>query len=292
MRIPFCPLPFNKAKSVSRPFHGLAWKMVKSSKTLKLNLELARIPLNAIEYMSIALFSAFFMFAVVFGLIFVVMLTVQPVVMALAISAGLAAVIFIVTLLYIRTYPRMIIRKRVKDVERNIIYGLRHIYIQIKSGVPLFESLVWVSQNKYGAFSDEIKQVVQEVNAGKPLEIALEDSATKNPSAYFRRSIWHISNGVKAGGDIGGIVQSIIDNMTAQQRIEVRKFGSQLNPLSLIFMMVAVIMPTLGVTFLMVLSTFGGIEVTEMMFWVIIAGVVLFEFMFLGMIKSKRPNII
>ncbi len=242
--------------------------------------------------MSIALFSAVFMFVLVFALIFIITMTVQPLHMALLFSLGLGALVFFVTVLYIKTYPHMIIKKRVKDIERNIIYGLRHIYIQIKSGVPLFEALVWVSQNKYGAFSEEIGQVVQEVNAGKPIESALEDIATKNPSTYFRRSIWHISNGVKAGGDVGSIVQSIIDNMTAQQRIEVRKFGSQLNPLSLIFMMVAVIMPTLGVTFLMVLSTFGGIAVTENMFWIIIAGVVLFEFLFLGMIKSKRPNII
>jgi hypothetical protein len=57
-------------------------------------------------------------------------------------------------------------------------------------------------------------------------------------------------------------------------------------------MMVAVIIPSLGVTFLMVLSSFAKIPVTEKMFWAILAFVAIFQFMFLGILKSKRPNLI
>jgi pilus assembly protein TadC len=114
----------------------------------------------------------------------------------------------------------------------------------------------------------------------------------KNPSLYFRRSIWQLSNGIKAGSDVAIVLRSIIDNISAQQKIEIRRYGSKLNPMTLVYMMAAVIIPSLGVTFLIILSTFSGLVVSETMFWMILVFLALFQFMFIGIMKSKRPNII
>ena len=40
------------------------------------------------------------------------------------------------------------------------------------------------------------------------------------------------------------------------------------------------------------MSSFAKIPVTEYMFWGILGFVTIFQFMFLGIIKSKRPNMI
>jgi len=91
---------------------------------------------------------------------------------------------------------------------------------------------------------------------------------------------------------MGSLLKNIIENISSEQRIAIRRYGSQLNPLTLVYMMVAVVLPSLGVTFMLVMSSFSGLVVSETMFWMIIAFLALFQFMFLGIIKSKRPNII
>ena len=116
--------------------------------------------------------------------------------------------------------------------------------------------------------------------------------ALKNPSPYFRRAIWQISNGIKAGSDISPLLKAVIDGIFAEQRIAIRRYGSQLNPLTLVYMMVAVVLPSLGLTFLLVLSSFSGLVISETIFWMILVFLAVFQFMFMGIIKSRRPNII
>ncbi len=292
MRIPFCPLPVNRAKVVAKKFYGLSEPLVKISPRLKLEITQAGFNLDEREYMGIAIFSSLFMF-------FAAFLPLTVIISGLASPAKGAGIAFpaslflaFVTLIYIRKYPKLLIQRNVRNIECNLLFALRHFYVQIKSGVPIFDAISSVANGNYGSVSQEFRVVVRKTNSGLPMESVLEDIALKNPSTYFRRAIWQISNGVKAGGDIGSLLKNIIEGISSEQRIAIRRYGSQLNPLTLVYMMVAVVLPSLGVTFLLVLSSFSGMVVSEMMFWTILAFLALFQFMFVGIIKSRRPNIV
>ncbi len=293
MRIPFCPIPVEKArKIVGTTFYGIVEPFVKASPGLELQLKQAGIPLNGREYLSIAMFSAFFMFLVIYSIFLV--FTIRLIEINRALSTGLliSVFFFFITFIYIKIYPKVIIKKRILDVERNLLYALRHIYVQITSGVPVFDALVSISEGNYGAVSMELKTAVKDMNTGTSVEAALDKVAVRNPSPYLRRTIWQISNGIKSGSDIGNIIKNIIDYISSEQRIAIRRYGSQLNPLTLAYMMVAVIMPSLGVTFLIVLSSFTKIPITQNMFYFILMFLAVFQFMFLGIMKSKRPNLL
>ncbi len=283
-------MPVNKAKEFSKRFYGIADRF--TSENLKLQLRQAEIELDDIEYMSIVVFSSLFMFIIVFSMIFILGIIVAQPLTAFLISICISGILFFVTFVYLRAYPKLLIKKRVADIERNLIFALRHLYVQIKSGVSLFDAMVSVSKSSYGLISKEFKRIVKEVNAGKPVGECLEDLALKNPSVYFRRSIWQISNGMKAGSDLGNILNNIINHISAEQKIEIRKYGSKLSPLTVVYMMIAIIIPSLGITFLIVLSTFSGISISEKIFLFILGFLTLFQFMFLGLIKSRRPNIV
>ncbi|MBI2076072.1 MAG: hypothetical protein HYT72_02375 [Candidatus Aenigmarchaeota archaeon] len=108
----------------------------------------------------------------------------------------------------------------------------------------------------------------------------------------FAPDSFKVFSGIKSGSDVGSILKSIIDNISSEQKIAIRRYGSQLNPLTLVYMMIAVIIPSMGITFLMVLSSFSGASFSESTFWFILAFLVIFQFMFLGLIKSRRPNIV
>ena len=266
--------------------------MLKISPGIKLDIDQAGFDMDAREYLSIAIFSAFFMFCVVFFPLLLVSIVAVELVKGLTISISIAAILFVVTLLYLKMYPKLIVKKRVADLERNLLHALKHIYVQVKAGVSIFETFVSVSLGDYGSVSKEFKKIVKEINSGTSAEAALENLALKNPSLYFRRSIWQMSNGIKAGSDVAVVLKSIIENIAAQQKVEIRKYGAKLNPMTLVYMMMAVIIPSLGVTFLIILSTFSGFTVSETMFWLILVFLAVFQFMFIGIIKSRRPNII
>lgn len=83
----------------------------------------------------------------------------------------------------------------------------------------------------------------------------------------------------------------MVENLTNEQKVQIRKYGSQLNPMAMMYMMVAVIIPSLGITFIIIMSSFSGFEVTKSIFWSILGFIAFFQFMFIGLIKSRRPPV-
>ena len=123
---------------------------------------------------------------------------------------------------------------------------------------------------------------------------ALEEIAANNPSTLFRRAIWQLVNGMKAGADMGMVIEEIMGSLGEQQLIQIQNYGSQLSPLAMFYMLAAVIVPSLSVTLIIILSSFIAIpeNVTKIIFWAMLVMVIFVQIMFLGLIKSRRPNLL
>ncbi len=202
---------------------------------------------------------------------------------------------FIGLLVYVEltAYPKIIIRRRVRDLERNLLFALRNILIQIRSGVPIFNAMVSIAMGNYGQISEEFRSVVERVEAGESIIKTLENVAVRNPSPYFRRAIWQLVNALKSGSDVADNLSNVIRSLSREQIVEIRKYQSTLNPLAMMYMMIAVISPSLGITGLIIISSFPGMEAigTELTFWGLLAGVIFMQFIFMSIIKTKRPNL-
>lgn len=293
MYVPFCPLPVDRTKKLlGNTFYGLAEKIMRIFPNLETELKQADFDINVRDYISIAFFSSIVMFIITFFAFFIIIVQITPIQRAFPMSLFIGWFFLITTFFYVKAYPKLIVRRKVADIERNLLYALRHLYVQVTSGVAMFDAITSVSQSNYGSVSSEFKLAVRNVNTGMPIESALDELALRNPSQYFRRALWQISNGMKSGSDIRNILKNIIEYISSEQKILIKRYGSQLNPITLAYMMIAVVLPSLGITFLIVLSSFSRIPITESMFWIILGIIALFQFMFLGMIKSRRPNLI
>ena len=290
MRIPFCPLPLKRAKSVAKYFYRFSRPL--ASEKMKHQLKVAEMDISARDYAAIAFFTAVFNFLISFSILFVVSLRFVPLLNGLALSLAFSGFIFLMILIYLMIHPRSLMKKKIYDLEKNLLHAVRHMYVMIKSGVPIYDAFVSVANNNYGNVSKEFSNIVNKVNSGESLVDVLEESSLNNPSAFFRRVLWQITNGIQSGADIAIVMGTTIDYLGNEQRIAIRRYGSQLNPMTLMFMMFAVVIPTLGITFLIVLSTISGLNVSENMLWGIMLVVILFQFMFLGLMKSRRPSII
>ncbi len=186
--------------------------------------------------------------------------------------------------------PDIRARKRVRNLEKELPYALRHVLIEVKAGISVYQALVSVSEG-YGEASDEFKRIVKDMNSGMSEIEALEAAVVRNPSMQFRRALWQIINALKSGSDVAKTLESLVDAIVEKQILSVQRYGKELNPYTLMYMMVAIILPSLGVTFMIVLSTFTGTSITQGMFYMILIGLIIFQALFINMIKSKRPKV-
>lgn len=288
-RLPLVPLPMEKALKKARKLRPLAQGMLKSFPSLKLDLVQAEMEIDPLDYMSLTLFTSLFYFFLLGGLMtfigFVIKGGFDP------IGLVIGTVFLVMSFNYLSFYPKVQAKKRINDLEGNLLYALRHLLIQVRSGVPLFESMVNITSG-YGQISVEFKKIVKEINAGVPEMTALDEAAKRNPSLYFRRSLWQIVNAIRGGADVGKTIQTITDNFAREQINRIKRYGQELNPWTMLYMIVAVIAPTLGITFIIIMTSFAGIQVPKLIFPFILGGVGMFQFFFMGFIRSRRPAVV
>lgn len=187
-------------------------------------------------------------------------------------------------------YPKIQAKKISRELEKDLPYALRHMLIEVRSGISLYESMVSVSEG-YGEASKEFNTIVKDINGGKPQIEALEDSIVRNASTQYRRAMWQMINALKSGTDVSSTLETLVESMVKKQKLDVKRYGKEMNPYVLVYLMIAVIVPSLGVTFLIVLSTFTGVGLDEFTFYQILGGLILFQLFFLNFVKSKRPEV-
>ena len=289
-------------KRMSAPFMRYGAGFSKMLPGLKMKLDAVGIDADEREYAAIMLFLVVFyfgFFTTMFTILFMKMPPPDFLPPSLKNEIGAAilgmltgVVVGFMMFIQVMLYPTMLVRKKVRELERHLVFALRAILIQLKSGVSLFDSMNAIAKGNYGAVSSEFRRAIDKMNTGTVVEEALEEMADRNPSPYFRKAMWQIVNGMKAGADISSILAETVATMLREQKIAISRYGSQLKILSLMYMMIGVIMPALGLTFLIVLGSFPQITIDETTFWIMLAAVTVMQFMYVGIIKSRRPNII
>lgn len=278
----------DKALKRARRFRPLAAKSMKFFPTIKADMQQAEMDIDPLDYLSLTFFTAFFYCFLLGGLMTIIGLAVNQTIDPMGPVIGI--VFFVMSFNYLAFYPKVLGTRKINDLEGNLLYAMRHMLIQVRSGIPLFESMVGITSG-YGEVSKEFRKIVREINAGVPQMVALDEAAKRNPSLFFRRSLWQIVNAMRGGADVARTLQSVTDNFARDQMNKIKRYGQELNPWTMLYMIVAVIAPTLGITFIIILTSFSGINVPKIIFPVILAGTSLFQFFFMGFIKSRRPAI-
>ncbi|MEM4261540.1 MAG: type II secretion system F family protein [Candidatus Diapherotrites archaeon] len=291
INIPFLPLPLNEMIRISKKLVGIGDQVSKLFPFLKNDLKIAGINITPEIYGAIIAI-VFFIYAIlgsIIGYVFASRFVPQLTIQAFVVSGLLAGLL---TSIQVAVYPKILIKKKVRDIERNLIFGLRTILVEIKAGVTLFDAIGIVAKEQNGELSNEFEKTVTKIQTGTYQNTALEELAENTPSIYFKRSIWQLVNGLKSGGDVGTVMQSLVELLTKEKSNQVKKYGNTLKMLSVVYMMLGVIVPALGLTFLIILSILPNSLVNEQVFYVMLAMLGLGQFMFIGVIKSARPALL
>jgi len=289
MRIPFLPLKPEKILSISRRtfIYSLADKFSKIL-NLEVVLKQADIPYEEREWLSLAIYSSLHWFFVLFSILFFIGIISKTNIFAYSILLSFVFSGFV--FIYFILYPKLIVSRKVRDVEKNLPFVLRHLLIELRGGVSLYDALVSISSQDYGILSKEFKEVVKKISSGYSEIQALEELTLKIPSQKFRKTMWQIVNSLRSGVDISDVLKDIVNNMISEQRAEIKEYGSSLNPIALSYMMFCIIFPTMGLVVILILTSFMGIANFPKELLYLIALLIAFvQFNFIGIIKTKRP---
>jgi len=203
----------------------------------------------------------------------------------------LIPIYFVASFLYAMYFPKVKARMRAKRMEQELVFAGRHMLIELKSGVPLFDAMLGISRD-YGEISVEFNKVVEKVTLGVSLGVALHEVADSNPSAYFKRVVLQMANSLASGSDVALALESALDQISKEQAIELKAYGQKLNPIVMFFMIFGIIMPSLGIAFVIILVSFMGSSVSfgsSALFGVLLA-IGLVQFIFLSMVENSRPK--
>jgi len=191
---------------------------------------------------------------------------------------------------FIIATPSAYIKKRGGQIDKEIIFTGRALIIQLDSGISLFNAMTSVAKGT-GIIAEEFRTIVTKVKMGTHIEKALDEAVEETSSENLRRLIWQILNSLKTGSDVTEALSAVLEQISREQIIQVETYGRKLNPLAMFYMMIAVILPSLGITIGLILVSMVGVEIPM----IILVSIALFmgfvQFMFISMVKNIRPPV-
>ncbi|RMF05344.1 hypothetical protein D6764_04950 [Candidatus Woesearchaeota archaeon] len=262
-------------------------KIAQSIPGLKTKLFQAEMLDEPPEFVKKAFLTALYMSLTLYFIIFLITSKMGLGIAGLLLSYPVALSVFF---LYFLKLPDVKILRKEKDINREIVFAGRFLIIEMESGVPIYDTFKNVAKN-YETIGKYFREVIDKVNMGTTMEQALNEATEMTPSANLRKIFWQILNSMKTGSDVTKSLNSVLEQITKEQQIQVEEYGRKLNPLAMFYMMIAVIIPSLGMTMFMVLATFLGLKLSLPVLLSITGFLGFIQFMFVAIIKSSRPAV-
>ncbi len=183
-----------------------------------------------------------------------------------------------------------LIAKRRKEVDKEVLFAGRFLMIKLNTGQPLINALVDASKT-YGVGSKYFREIVKEIELGTPLEDALENAINYTPSEKFQKILFQISNALKIGIDVTKFLESTLDEISNEQLIEIQRYAKKLNSITLFYMLMGIVIPSLGFTVFMVVSSIISIGVGGSLFGIFLGVLFFAQIFFMVLFKVVRPEV-
>ena len=112
-----------------------------------------------------------------------------------------------------------------------------------------------------------------------------------SPSEKLKKILFQINNALKLGIDVTKPLESVIQEIEDEQEIEVKKYSKKLNSLVIFYMLLAIVLPSIGMVILIVISSFINLSITMGTMSIILSFIAFIQIIFISMFGSIRPNV-
>ena len=192
----------------------------------------------------------------------------------------------------IKLVPSMRLKSEKAILESDLLYSARHLLLKLESGSSLLNSLESVSSLKTKS-STYFKKIMLDISLGTPIEIALDKSIEYSPSIAYTKILTEIKTSLETGSDLQKTIKNIVQDVTRNHLINIKEYGKKLNPLTMFYMILGTIFPSIGTALLIVAaSLLPGIFVIN--FWILLFMLFMLfivQFFFLLSFRSLKPGV-
>ncbi len=192
--------------------------------------------------------------------------------------------------LYFLIYPKMQANKKKASIDAVLVFAIRDLMIKVSAGVPIFNAMMDIANGDYGEVAAQFKLTVEEIESGASQEVALKHLSDRIPSPAFRRAIDILLNAVKSGSDLEGTLALINDMLIKQQQSDMKSYAAELTPMSMAYMLISVVLPSLGMSVFLILGSMSHLNIASIVYLLPVF-LVIFQVFFMGMVKNRRPAI-
>lgn len=115
-----------------------------------------------------------------------------------------------------------IIRETAINVEKEDMFleFSRNLVESVKAGTPISKSIVNVRDKPYGVLSEHVQKLANQISLGIPLETALQTFSKDVRNKTISRALTLIGQAEKSGGEIGGILESVTEAVSASDKLK------------------------------------------------------------------------
>jgi len=96
---------------------------------------------------------------------------------------------------------------------------------------------------------------------------------------------------MKSGASLKGAITSIVEILTNYQHRMIKDYTAELNLWILMYLLLAVALPALGITFVVILSSLAGASIQEFHIWLLVGAAIVNQIVLTGFIKNRIPKV-
>jgi len=255
---------------------------------LKNDLAQAGIKISSKDYIKKAVISTIFVTVTLLIVGFLVLSKLEANLIFLLIIAPF--ILFFLFGMFINA-PKAKIKKKVNEIEREIVYAGRFLMIELSSGMPLYDAIINVTKSfKY--VGKYFKDIIDKAEIGKPLDVAINEVIEASPSESFRKLLWQVMNALKTGSEISIALESVVEQISREQVIKINTYNKKLNTYVVMYLLLGIIVPSLGIAMGSLLSTFMGFSLNFGSLIGILFVIAFLQLMFLSVIHKSRAGVV
>jgi flagellar protein FlaJ len=106
------------------------------------------------------------------------------------------------------------------EKEEMFLEFTRNLVESVKTGTPISKSILNVRNRTYGALSEHVQKLANQISLGIPLNKALATFSKDVKSPTISRALTLIGQAERAGGDIGVILESVANAVNTSEKLK------------------------------------------------------------------------
>ncbi len=199
---------------------------------------------------------------------------------------------FLAFFFLVKLIPTFSLQSKKAMLESDLLYSTRHLLLKLESGSSLVNSLESVSELSTSS-AVFFKEIVFDITMGVPVEDVVDKAIEYSPSKAYTKILEEIQNSLKTGADIQKSLKSTLEDITKQHLIQIEAYGKKLNPMSMFYMIIGTIVPSLGTAMLVVASSLlpGAIIIDKRILLFLAMVVLVIQIFFILGFKSLKPGV-